>query len=144
VLLARLFLARFAREFGRRIRGLDSAASDAIAAHRWPGNVRELENRIRRAALMADGQLVTVADLELPPGAAGAVAAEEPDLDLRTARLRAERETIERALARSNGSLATAAKLLGVSRPTLYGLLETHGLGAAVPRNAIDSPADAK
>ncbi|WP_149538461.1 PEP-CTERM-box response regulator transcription factor [Siccirubricoccus phaeus] len=140
VLLARLFLARFSREFGRKLRGLDAAAAEAIAAHRWPGNVRELENRIRRAALMADGQLVTTADLELAP-AAGAEET-KPDLDLRAARLRAERDTIERALARSNGSLATAARLLGVSRPTLYGLLETHGLGASLPR-AAEGAADA-
>ncbi|MCO6419879.1 sigma 54-interacting transcriptional regulator, partial [Siccirubricoccus sp. KC 17139] len=141
VLLARLFLARFSREFGRRLRGLDSAAAAAILAHRWPGNVRELENRIRRATLMADAQLVTAADLELAP-AAGAAEAAEQDLDLRAARLRAERDTVERALARSNGSLATAARLLGVSRPTLYGLLETHGLGASLSR-AAEGAADA-
>jgi two-component system NtrC family response regulator len=136
VLLARMFLARYTREFGRRLRGFDAGASDSITAHRWPGNVRELENRIRRAALMADGQLVTVADLELAP----VVQAEpEGDLDLRAARLRAERDTVERALTRSNGSLAAAARLLGVSRPTLYGLLDTHGLGANVPRPGADA-----
>jgi two-component system NtrC family response regulator len=137
VLLARLFLARYAREFGRRLRGLDAGASDAIAVHRWPGNVRELENRIRRAVLMADGQLVTVADLELAPVEQ---VAPEADLDLRAARLRAERDTVERALMRSNGSLAAAARLLGVSRPTLYGLLDTHGLGANVPRPGSEAP----
>jgi two-component system NtrC family response regulator len=137
VLLARMFLARYAQEFGRRLRGFDAGASDAISAHRWPGNVRELENRIRRAALMADGQLVTVADLEL---AAVEQVAPEADLDLRAARLRAERDTVERALMRSNGSLAAAARLLGVSRPTLYGLLDTHGLGANVPRPGSEAP----
>jgi two-component system NtrC family response regulator len=132
LLLGRWFLTRFAREHGRKLRGFDAVATEAIAAHRWPGNVRELENRVRRAALMADGQTVGIEDLEIAP-AAGAPA-EDADFDLRTARLRAERETIERALAHSPGSLSAAARLLGISRPTLYGLLETHGLAAARQR----------
>jgi two-component system NtrC family response regulator len=137
LLLARWFLARHAREFGRRLRGFDPEAMEAIAAHRWPGNVRELENRVRRAALMAEGPLVGATDLELaaPPAPAPA----EADFDLRAARLRAERETIERALAHSGGSLSAAARLLGVSRPTLYGLLSTHGMAA--PRPGPDAPA---
>ncbi len=135
LVLARFFLARFAREHGRRLRGFDAPAAEAIAAHRWPGNVRELENRVRRAALMSDGQVVGIEDLEIPPApaAAAASAGDVPegggDLDLRAARLRVERETIERALARSGGSLSAAARLLGISRPTLYNLLETHKLG---------------
>jgi two-component system NtrC family response regulator len=140
MLLARWFLARFAREFGRRLRGFDEEAVLAMTAHRWPGNVRELENRVRRAALMAEGQMIGATDLELPvpatPGAAAAGAPglseeQESDLNLRAARHRVEHETIERALARSGGSLAAAARLLGISRPTLYSLLETHGLAAS-------------
>ena len=57
-----------------------------------------------------------------------------PDLDLRTARLRAEREVIQQALARSNNTLSAAARLLGVSRPTLYGLMEVHGLETEATR----------
>jgi two-component system NtrC family response regulator len=129
LLLARFFLAKFAREHARRLRGFDAGAAEAIASHRWPGNVRELENRVRRAALMTDGPLVGIADLEIAP------ASVDPDgggdLDLRSARLRAERDAIERAMARSGGSLSAAARLLGISRPTLYSLLETHGLAAA-------------
>jgi two-component system NtrC family response regulator len=133
-LLARYFLARQAREFSRKLRGFDPQAVEAMAAYAWPGNVRELENRVRRAVLMAEGPLITASDLELTPPAPS----EETDLDLRTARLRAERETIERALSRCNGSLSAAARLLGVSRPTLYGLLETHAL--AVPRMGAEAP----
>jgi two-component system NtrC family response regulator len=129
VLLARLFLGRMAGEGGRRLRGFAPDALEAIAAHPWPGNVRELENRVRRAVLMADGPVLGAADLEL---AAAAGADGDPDCDLRGARMRAERDAIGRALARSNGSMAAAARLLGISRPTLYGLLDTHGL--AVPR----------
>jgi two-component system NtrC family response regulator len=124
MLLARWFLARFAAEFSRRLRGFDAGAAEAIAAHRWPGNVRELENRVRRAVLMADGQTVTADDLEL----AAPDQPEGPSFDLRAARLRAEREAIERALAHAGGSLASAARLLGIARPTLYGLLNAHGL----------------
>jgi two-component system NtrC family response regulator len=132
LLLARWFLARFAREHGRRLRGFDTAASEAIAAHRWPGNVRELENRVRRAALMSEGPLVSIEDLEIAPATTGP---DNADLDLRSARMRAERETIEKALTRSNGSLSAAARMLGISRPTLYSLLDSHGLAAARQRS---------
>jgi len=124
LLLARWFLARYAREFNRRLRGLDPAATQAVLAHPWPGNVRELGNRIRRGAVMAEGQLLTPADLEL----AEPEDFPEAELDLRSIRMRAERVALERALARSNGGLAAAARLLGISRPTIYTLLDTHGL----------------
>ena len=134
LLLGRWFLARYAREFNRRLRGLDSSAAQAIMTHRWPGNVRELGNRVRRATLMADGQMITAADMELAEPTDNS----DTDLDLRAARLRAERGMIERALARSNGSLSVAARLLGVSRPTIYALLETHGL--SVSRGTVVEP----
>ncbi|MBX9697926.1 MAG: PEP-CTERM-box response regulator transcription factor [Acetobacteraceae bacterium] len=139
MLLARWFMARFAREFGRRLRGFDESAVMAIAAHHWPGNVRELENRVRRATLMAEGPMIGADDLELAAptadvggrrAAPGAAMAEDDDLTLRTARARAERDAIDRALARSHGSLSAAARLLAISRPTLYGLLEAHGMQA--------------
>ncbi|MDB5373037.1 MAG: Fis family two-component transcriptional regulator [Belnapia sp.] len=126
LLLARFFFSRQVKEFARKLRGIDPQAAEAITAYRWPGNVRELENRIRRAVLMADGPMITAADLELAP----AEAAPEADLDLRTARLKTERLMLDRALVRSNGSLSAAARLLGISRPTLYGLLHAHGLAA--------------
>jgi two-component system NtrC family response regulator len=122
-LLARFFLARFNQEFGRNLRGFADTAMAAIAAHPWPGNVRELENRMKRAVVMAEGRLVEATDLELAP-----VEPEEDDLDLRAARTRAEADVLHKAIARSRGRLAHAAKLLGISRPTLYTLLEAHGL----------------
>ena len=137
VLLSRFFLGQFNREFNRSVRGLSDDALSAVAAHNWPGNVRELENRVKRAVVMADGKVVSAADLELAPG--------EEDLsayDLRVARARAEREVVQRALARSFGRLTGAAKLLGVSRPTLYSLLETHGITADVTDTATERTAD--
>ncbi len=123
LLLARYFLNRFNREMSRSLRGFTEAAVLAIGAHSWPGNVRELENRVKRAVVMADGRLVDAPDLELAaPGEAAL------DFDLRAARLRAEREVLQRALAHSNNRLTVAAKLMGISRPTMYGLLESHDL----------------
>jgi len=124
LLLARWFLVRYANEFQRRVRGFEDGAIAAMNEYAWPGNVRELGNRIQRAVLMAGGPLIGAAELELAPAELG----ETQNLDLRMARARAERETIARALARSHGGLSTAARVLGISRPTLYGLLATHGL----------------
>ena len=130
LLLGRFFLARFGAEFKRQLRGFSASAVRAIAAHHWPGNVRELQNRVRRAVLMADGLLIGAADLEFDEAQSPA---EEPDLDLRTARLLAERAVLDRALALSQGSISAAARMLGVSRPTLYDLIETHGIPSFAP-----------
>ncbi|HEX3995340.1 MAG TPA: PEP-CTERM-box response regulator transcription factor [Acetobacteraceae bacterium] len=123
MLLANFFLNRFNQEFVRNMRGFTEAATMALDAHDWPGNVRELENRMKRAVVMAEGRMIDASDLELTPAEAAV-----PDLDLRAARLRAERGVLLAALARSNNTLVTAARLLGVSRPTLYGLMEVHGI----------------
>jgi two-component system NtrC family response regulator len=116
------------QEFGRNIRGFTEQAIVALTMHDWPGNVRELENRLKRAVVMAETRLIGAADLELE-------APEDvlPDLDLRAARSRAEREVVQAALARSNNTLSVAARLLGISRPTLYGLMEVHGLEQCQP-----------
>jgi two-component system NtrC family response regulator len=131
-LLARFFLARFNHEFGKSLRGFADTAMAAIGAHPWPGNVRELENRMKRAVVMSEGRLIEAPDLELAP-----VEPEEDDLDLRAARNRAELEVLQKAIARSRGRLAHAAKLLGISRPTLYTLLESHGLSVDSVNSSI-------
>ena len=127
LLLANVFLGRFNREFSRSIRGLTEGAAAAITTHPWPGNVRELENRIKRGVVMAEDRMIDAADIELADGPELVM-----DLDLRSARMRAEREVIRMALQRSQGTLSTAAKLLGISRPTLYGLMEQHGIEAGL------------
>jgi two-component system NtrC family response regulator len=134
VLLARYFLAMFNKEFSRSVKGLADDALSALAAHAWPGNVRELENRMKRAVVMSENRLISASDLELSPP--------DEDLsiyDLRQARARAEREVLQLALARSNGQLSAAARLLGISRPTLYSLLETHGVTAEVTDPGVDN-----
>jgi two-component system NtrC family response regulator len=123
MLLANFFLNRFNREFGRDIRGFTEAAVAALDAHDWPGNVREMENRLKRAVVMAETKMIGVTDLEFGMGER-----ELPDLDLRAARARVEREVIRAALARGNNTLTAAARLLGVSRPTLYALMAEHGI----------------
>ena len=127
VLLARHFVNRFAREMNPKVQGLSPDALAAIDGYRWPGNVRELENRIKRAVIMADGKLVSAADLDLPAGASGG---EEMLINLRAARELADRKAIRQALSRTDNNISGAAKLLGISRPTLYDLLKQYQLSA--------------
>jgi two-component system NtrC family response regulator len=124
VVLASYFLRRFADEYGRLARGIGPSALAAIKDHPWPGNVRELENRVKRAVVMTDGPLLTAADLDLSTAGDDAKL-----LDIRSARARAEREVIQLALAQAGSNLSKAAKLLGISRPTLYDLMQQHQLG---------------
>ena len=126
-LLARHLLRRYAGQLGGGARGLSDDAIAAIDAHPWPGNVRELENRVKRAVIMADGKLVTAADLDLR---AGPEVVGTLPLNLRTAREAADRRVIGQALARAEGNISNTAKLLGVSRPTLYDLMRNYGLSA--------------
>jgi two-component system, NtrC family, response regulator len=124
VILASFFLRRFASEYGRPVRGFAPAALAAIKDHAWPGNVRELENRLKRAVVMADGPLLSVVDLGF------LTQPEEPQsLDIRAARVRAEVEVLQLALAQAGSNLSKAAKLLGISRPTLYDLMQQHQVG---------------
>jgi two-component system NtrC family response regulator len=126
-LLARHFATRFAREMNPKVQGLAADALAAIDSYAWPGNVRELENRIKRAVIMADGRVVTAADLDLP----GAVAnGSEHPINLRAAREVADRKAIRQALSRTDNNISGAAKLLGISRPTLYDLLKQYQLTA--------------
>ncbi|MGC2416025.1 MAG: PEP-CTERM-box response regulator transcription factor [Stellaceae bacterium] len=123
-LLANYFLKRFAVEFNRPVRAFTPAALLAIAINPWPGNVRELQNRVKRATIMASGSLIGAEDLELD-GASEPT----PSLDLREARLRAEAQVLRQALSQTGSNVSQAAKLLGISRPTLYDLMRQHGLG---------------
>jgi two-component system, NtrC family, response regulator len=124
VVLASFFLTRFAAEYGRPARGFGATALAALRDHPWPGNVRELENLVKRAVVMTDGPLLSAADLGF------ATVGEEPQsLTIRDARARAEREALQLALAQAGSNLSKAAKLLGISRPTLYDLMQQHQIG---------------
>jgi two-component system NtrC family response regulator len=98
-------------------------AMGAIESYPWPGNVRELENVMRRAVIMAETTTLTAADIGIAPV--------DPDLgilNLRRARDEAEKSAVLRVLGRVNGNLSKAAEMLGVSRPTLYDVLNRLGL----------------
>ena len=124
VLLARHFLHQYAPEMNPGVRGFAPDALQAIDEGRWPGNVRELENRIKRAVIMADGKLVMREDLDMAGG--DDRDGEEAWLNLRSAREAADRVAIRRAMTQSEGNISLAAKLLGISRPTLYDLLKQY------------------
>jgi len=128
VLLARHFVNRFGRELNPGVQSLSPDAIEAIHAYGWPGNVRELENRIKRAVIMADGKAVTAGDLDLQAGVApndGVL-----PINLRAAREVADRKAIRQAMSQTDNNISGAAKLLGISRPTLYDLLKQYRLSA--------------
>jgi len=121
ILLARTFFDQMNKEQNKKLKGFTKDALTAIEAHKWPGNVRELKNRIKRAVIMADGKKITSEDLELKPADE---AGEINSFDLREVREVAERQVITKALNHTNGKVSPAAELLGVSRPTLYDLMQ--------------------
>jgi len=124
VLLAKHFLHHYAKTMNRPVTGLSPDALSAIDAWGWPGNVRELENRMKRAVIMADGKSVNAIDLDLAER-------DTPDpINLKAVRESADRKAIRHALARAEGNISNTAKLLGISRPTLYDLLKNYDLHA--------------
>ena len=123
-LLAKSFIQRFSKENGKRMKGFTSEALAAMETCEWPGNVRELEHRVKRAVIMAEGPRVRPEDMELAgPGPNGMT-----DLCLKTAREYLERDLVQKAISRHNGNLTKAAAELGVSRPSLYDLMEKTGI----------------
>ncbi|MCC6609947.1 MAG: PEP-CTERM-box response regulator transcription factor [Burkholderiales bacterium] len=122
-LLAHAFVRKFAEEQHRASMTILPEALAAIEAHSWPGNVRELENYVKRAVIMADTNVLKSADFGLEPSAGNGDA-----LNLREVRERAEKDAVVRVLGRANGNMTRAAELLGVSRPTLYDLINRFGL----------------
>jgi two-component system NtrC family response regulator len=146
-LLAQYFLEHFASTYGKSIAGFSSEALQVIRTHSWPGNVRQLQNCIKRAVILSKGTTITAPDLGIEgergreraarsqPEAAEPLAADAPTagaagavVNLREARNLAEKRAIEAALAGTGGNISKAAKLLGVSRPTLYTLISEYGI----------------
>jgi two-component system NtrC family response regulator len=125
LILARTLLQKYAKQQRRAINGFADDAVQAIETYSWPGNVRELENKIKGAVIMADGKMVTAADLHLEVGDD-----EGESLNLRMVRANAESKAIRVALTKCFGNVSKAAELLGITRPTLYDLLNKYGLSA--------------
>ena len=122
-LLAKEFLHRYGVQHSKPGLTFAPDALRALTLHRWPGNVRELQNRVQRAVIMAEGKRVTARDLELadPQHAL-------PVQTLKEAREGVERERVQEALRRHRGKIAPAAAELGISRPTMYELMEKLGI----------------
>jgi two-component system, NtrC family, response regulator len=123
LLMAKAFLGSYGAEHGKSSLTYAPDALRALTLHRWPGNVRELQNRVRRAVIMSEGKRVTTQDLEL-----AAALSELPPQTLKEARESLEREMVQDALRRHRGKITSAALELGVSRPTLYELMEKLGI----------------
>ena len=122
-LLAQFFLQRFATQNNKSGLTFDADALRALNRHAWPGNIRELENCVKRAVIMAEGKRLTAQDLEL-----AAVNVEATFTTLKDARENVEREMVQQALRKNSGKITAAASELGISRPTLYELMEKLGI----------------
>ena len=123
VMLAHAFLRKFSQEHRRGTSVLTPDAVQAISVHGWPGNVRELINVVRRAVIMGENGRVTAEDLGLPAAAPRDGFASTAQFDLRKVRDAAERQAVLAALSGTDGNVAKAAELLGISRPTLYDMM---------------------
>jgi two-component system, NtrC family, response regulator len=128
VVLAQAILQRIAAESATKLRGMSDDALAALQNYPWPGNVWGLENKLRAAVIMAEGQLIHASDLGLD-----IPATTPPQLNLAEVRLQAERQALIQALALAQNNVSRAAELLGVSRPTLYDLLERCGVRVTNP-----------
>ena len=121
-LLAHAFLNKFNEDLKRTVKGFTPDALSAIAVHEWPGNVRELENKMKRAVIMCDGNRISAENLDLGGDNDFAL------LNLKQVRDHADRQAIKTALATASNNVSQAAKLLGISRPTIYDLMKQHDI----------------
>jgi two-component system NtrC family response regulator len=121
--LAHAMLRKFSNVPGRPKRGFTEDAIAALEAYSWPGNVRELENRVKTAMIMSETPMLTAEDLGLKDGSESALL-----FNLKEVRTRAERQAIRHALSITDGNVSRTAEVLGVSRPTLYDLMEKYGI----------------
>jgi two-component system NtrC family response regulator len=128
LLLANFFLKRFAELGSKKVRGFSQTAVEMLKSYAWPGNVRELENKIQRAVIMSDSSVLDPEALGFSVEPSGHKLTATEGLTLRDARDRVERDMIMSAVNKQGGSIAKAAEVLGVSRPTLYDLIKKHGL----------------
>lgn len=123
IMLAKLFLSKFNTELKKQITGFTQDALMSIASYNWPGNVRELENRIKRSVIMCDGKKITSENMEL-----NLQVDEVEILNLKVVRENADIKAINNAMAQASGNVSRAAKILGISRPTFYGLIKQYDI----------------
>jgi DNA-binding NtrC family response regulator len=136
--LAQLFLERFARKYHRPLTGIAPDAAETMKEYRWGGNIRELQNVIEKAVILSEGKNLTVKDLQIDSSAKSlrmtdnsfshsehSFSHSEPSFSHSE---RSEESVVREAMESCNGNISAAAKLLGVSRPTLYAKLKKYGL----------------
>ncbi len=123
ILIARAFVDQFRQSFNKKSLSLSPAAINAIKAHAWPGNVRELINKVKRSVILCEGTQITPEDLQLSDDEQHAT-----PLNLKEVREKAEKQAIIAALANAENNIAKAARELGITRPTLYSLMNKLGL----------------
>jgi two-component system NtrC family response regulator len=125
VLLAKTFLKQYREEYSAKVKGFSEDAISAMLSHKWPGNIRELQNKLKSAVVLAEGQFVHAEDLGL------IVKDEEADervFNLREVREIAESKAIRQAYHQAEQNVSRTAELLGVTRPTLYSLIDKYRL----------------
>lgn len=123
ILLARTFLNEYREEFNAKAKSFSDSAVQAMLAHKWPGNIREMQNKLKSAVIMAEGTVVQADDLGLM---AVAGSAEPETLNLREVRELAESRAIRKAYQTAGKNMSKTAELLGVTRPTLYSLIDKY------------------
>jgi two-component system, NtrC family, response regulator len=121
LLLARHFLRKYSEQNNPAVSGFSQEAVESIETHEWPGNIREMENRVKRAVVMCEEKNISSVDL-------GLLSSDGVSINLRQVRLQAERNAIIRALAMTENNISAAARMLGVTRPTLYDLLKKYNV----------------
>ena len=120
--IANILLNQYSSELSKNIKGFEYSAKEGLESYHWPGNVREMENKIKRAVILTDKSYIGLDDLDIK------VNNNTASFDLKSIREQVEKETIVRALLYSNSNVTKAAQLLGVTRPTLYNLIEKFNL----------------
>src|ERR1044072_692910 len=135
VFRAREFLQKYANQSGHTKMVFTPDALRAMSSYSWPGNVRELQNRVKRGVIMASGSRLSAKDLELERDR---VVASSTGTTLRQAREHVEREMVEQALKKNSGKIPSAAADLGISRPTLYELMEKLGIARERANTNVD------
>lgn len=125
IILGQYFLTLYAQEYNAKVKGFADDAIQALRKHGWPGNIRELQNKVKSSVIMSTGTQVTALDL----GFFDQVDQDYTlDLNLRAVRESAETIAIQKAYALAEGNMSKAAELLGITRPTLYSLIEKYDL----------------
>lgn len=127
ILLANLFMTRFSESFKKPVKRLSSDALRQLTQYHWPGNVRELENRIKRAVIMTDTQDIKASDLDLAESESESQSHSNV-LNLKAVVHEAQKKAIQKALGFHHGNMTKAASALGITRPTLYNLMEKTGI----------------